>query len=124
MAPTFAGLPIFGAACVVDLDASERQEQRIAAPGINGVGSLDLGFRGERFIVRGTLLGPTLFDLSSLELLIRGYRNGQLYTFTDSDGQPYGNCKLIHYRRTSRGNLTPDGWVRRYEATIEHLTPN
>lgn len=119
---SFDGQLIFGRGVVMEPQTNPRDDQRVAAPGVNGVATLDLGGRGRITRVTGLLVGANAAALNAAELLFSGYWDGQLYTLVDTFGNAWPYVKLVNFRPQGRVRLDSKwGYVRNYEAEFFHV---
>lgn len=119
--PSFNSISLFGRGVVFEPNPAPRADQQIAAPGVNGMASLDLGGRGKTTKVTGLLVGTTAADLNAAELLFDSYRDGAAYTLVDNFGNVFPFVKLLDYR--PQGRVRRDGkwgFNRPYEALFWH----
>lgn len=120
MPASFNALPLFGRVFLMVTTENARDEQRIAAPGVNGTGSLDMGDRGRQTQVKGMLYG----DLSSLifsDSAFRTAKDGRYYTLVDTLGRVWTNVKLHRYVPMGRVLRDPFyGYVQHYDAEFLH----
>lgn len=119
--PSFNGVAIFGRSVVFESNPAPRADQQMAAPGVNGLASLDLGGRGKTTRVTGLLVGATAADLNAAELLMDSYRDGILYTLIDNFGNVSPYVKMLDFK--PQGRVRRDakwGFNRTYEALLWH----
>jgi hypothetical protein len=120
MPASFNGLPIFGRVFSMVTSENARDEQRIAVPGANGTGSLDMGERGRQTAVKGMLYG-TQSDLIVSDLAFRSAKDGRYYVLVDTFSRTWVNVKLHRY--VPMGRILADpfyGYIQHYDAEFTH----
>lgn len=116
----FNGIPMFGRTFEFVTAENPRDEQRIAVPGVNGTGALDMGDRGRVTTVKGMLYGE-LSDLVVSDVFFRSMKDGKFYTLVDTVGRVWLNVKLHRYVPMGRILLDPFyGSIQHYDAEFVH----
>ena len=121
--PSYGGVPIFGAAVTMVTADNPRDSQVNTFFGINGLETLDGGFRGRITRVRGVLHGASALLLASAEGLFRSYNDGMTRILVDSLGAAWPNVRLLRFQPQGRARQSSDGtFFRAYQAQFLHLT--
>lgn len=121
--PNYGGTAIFGAAVSMATADIARQSQVNSFFGINGLETLDGGFRGRVTKVRGVLYGPTALGLAGAENLFRSFNDGITRSLVDNMGMVWTNVRLMSFQPHGRARQSPDGtFFRAYQAQFFHLT--
>ena len=121
--PNYGGVAIFGSAVSMATADITRQSQVNSFFGINGVETLDGGFRGRVTRTRGVLHGPSSLGLAAAENLFRSYNDGVTRTLVDNMGTAWTNVRLMSFQPHGRARQSPDGtYFRAYQAQFFHLT--
>ena len=119
---SYGGLGIFGAAVSMTTSDNPRESQVNSFFGINGLETLDGGFRGRITNVRGVLYGQSAGLLASAEGLIRTYNDGLARVLVDNLGTVWPNVRLLRFQPFGRIRQSADGtYFRAYEAQFLHL---
>lgn len=120
--PNYGGIQIFGAAVSMATADHARQSQVNSFFGINGLETLDGGFRGRVTKVRGVLHGPSALGLASAENLFRSFNDGVTRILVDNLGMIWTNVRLTGFQPHGRVRQSPDGtYFRAYQAQFLHL---
>lgn len=120
--PTFNSLPIFGIAVRMTTALNPREEQRVAAPGVNNVASLAMGARGRVTTATGVLTGASLLALNLNISAFESFFDGRAYVLATNDGRVWPNVKLARFEPQGRYLLDAKwGYVRAYQAEFFHL---
>lgn len=98
MNATFNGITLFGSPTTTEGPHGSYRAQREELPGVGGYRIYRLGGGPTTWTIRGRLTAGTLSFVKAAVNTARGYRNGQLYTFVDTDGSSYPNCELTDFR--------------------------
>lgn len=118
----YGGNAIFGSAVVMTTADIQRQSQVNSFFGINGLETLDGGFRGRVTKVRGVLYGTSALGLASAENSFRSYHDGATRTLVDSLGMIWTNVRLTSFQPLGRVRQSPNGtFFRAYQAQFLHL---
>ena len=122
--PTFNGVPLFGAACKMRAGLiNPRASQKNSYPGLNGLESLDQGFRGGRAVATGWHGGHLPAGLNAVQALVRSYYDGRSYLLVDQFGNGWPFTMLDTFETV--GPVVQDlqtGWHwQQYQATFIHL---
>ncbi len=121
--PNFGGISIFGSAVSMATADVARQSQVNSFFGINGLETLDGGFRGRVTKVRGVLSGSSSLGLAAAENLFRSYNDGVARTLVDNLGMVWTNVRLMGFQPHGRVRQSPNGtYFRTYQAQFLHLT--
>jgi hypothetical protein len=121
-APTINGVAVFGFVKLCNTAENPRDEQRLAIPGLDGTGSLDMGDRGRITIIKGIYSGTNLSIFVANRQLIRSFKDGVPYPFTDTTGTGAPWVKLARF--TPEGRIVLDGTyglLQEYTAELHHL---
>ena len=119
---SFGGISIFGSAVVMATADVPRESQTNSFFGINGLETLDGGFRGRVTRVRGVLHGPSALGLAGAENSFRASHDGVTRTLVDNLGMVWGNVRLTSFQPLGRVRQSPDGtYFRAYQAQFLHL---
>ena len=119
---SYGGVAIFGAAVVMTTSDNPREAQVNSFFGINGLESLDGGFRGRITKVQGVLYGQSSLILSSAEGLFRSYNDGVARMLVDTLGSIWPNVRLLTFQPTGRVGQSADGtYFRAYQAQFLHM---
>ena len=119
----YGGVAIFGSAVSMATTDVARQSQVNSFFGINGLETLDGGFRGRVTRVQGVLSGPSSLGLGAAENLFRSYNDGVTRTLVDNMGTIWNNVRLRSFQPRGRARQTPNGiYFRAYQAQFLHLT--
>jgi hypothetical protein len=90
--------------------------------GINGLETLDGGFRGRITRAHGVLYGQSALLLASAEGLFRSYNDGIARVMVDNLGTVWPNVKLWKFQPIGRIRQSADGtFFRAYQALFLHL---
>lgn len=120
--PSYGGAGIFGAAVSMTTSDNPRECQVNSFFGINGLETLDGGFRGRITNVRGVLYGPSAVSLASAEGLFRSYNDGVARVLVDNLETAWPNVRLQNYQPIGRIRQSADGiYFRAYQAQFLHL---
>jgi hypothetical protein len=120
--PSYNGLNIFGRAVHMRPAKRQRAEQRLEAPGINGQGTLDMGFRGRTWHVSGVLFGIDGPSLRAAITLFESADDGHAYTLVDTYGAAWPFVKLEEIQISSDPRLDfYRGYFVQYSATFHQL---
>jgi hypothetical protein len=118
----YAGLGIFGAGVSMTTSDNPRECQVNSFFGINGLETLDGGFRGRVTRAQGVLHGPSALLLASAEGLFRSYNDGIARILVDNLGTIWPNVKLWKFQPIGRIRQSADGtYFRAYQALFQHL---
>lgn len=98
MNATFNGITLFGSPTRTEGPHASYRAQREELPGVAGYRNYRLGAGPSTWTIRGRLTAPTLAFVKAAVFTAHGYRNGNLYTFVDTDGVSYANCELTDFR--------------------------
>lgn len=119
---SYGGIPIFGACVSMTTSDNPRETQVNSFFGINGLESLDGGFRGRITRVQGVLYGQSAFFLASAEGLFRSYNDGVPRTLIDNLDMTWANVRLLTFQPIGRARQAADGsFFRAYQAQFLHL---
>ncbi len=119
---SYGGVAIFGAAVSMTTSDNPRETQVNSFFGINGLETLDGGFRGRITKVHGVLFGQSSFLLASAEGLFRSYNDGIARTLVDNLGTVWPNVRLLTFQPQGRVRQSADGtFFRAYQAQFLHL---
>jgi hypothetical protein len=119
---SYAGLGIFGAGVTMTTSDYPRECQVNTFFGVNGLETLDGGFRGRVTRVRGTLSGQSAPLLASAEGVFRTYNDGLARVLVDNLGTAWPNVKLLKFQPIGRIRQSADGvFFRPYWAIFLHL---
>ncbi len=120
--PSYGGVGIFGAAVTMTTSDNPRETQVNSFFGINGLETLDGGFRGRITHVRGVLYGASALLLSSAEGLFRSYNDGAARLLVDNLGTVWPKVRLLRFQPYGRARQSADGtYFRAYQAQFLHL---
>jgi len=120
---SYGGVSIFGYSVSMMTVDYPRETQVNSFFGINGVESLDGGFRGRITRVQGVLAGQTAFALASAEGLFRSYNDGLVRTLVDNLDTVWPNVRQLSFEPIGRVRQSADGtYFRAYQARFLHLT--
>jgi hypothetical protein len=120
---SYGGVGIFGAAVSMTTSDNPRETQVNSYFGINGIESLDGGFRGRITNAQGVLYGESAFLLASAEGLFRSYNDGLPRTLVDNLGTVWSNVRLLRFQPQGRARQSADGtFFRAYQAQFLHMT--
>jgi hypothetical protein len=118
----YGNVGIFGAAVSMTTSDNPRECQVNSFFGINGLETLDGGFRGRITRVRGVLYGSSAYLLASAEGLFRSYNDGVPRLLVDNLGTTWPNAKLQRFQPVGRVRQSADGsFFRAYQALFLHL---
>ena len=119
----FGGNSIFGSAVAMATADIPRVTQVNSFFGINGLETLDGGFRGRVTRARGVLYGPSALGLASAENSFRSFHDGVARTLVDNLGMIWTNVRLVSFQPLGRVRQSPNGtYFRAYQAQFHHLT--
>ncbi len=119
---SYAGLGIFGAGLSMTTTDKPRECQVNSFFGINGLETLDGGFRGRITRAQGVLYGQSALLLASAEGLFRSYNDGLARPLVDNLGTVWPNVKLQKFQPIGRIRQSSDGqYFRAYQALFLHL---
>ena len=119
---SYGGVGIFGAAVSMTTSDYPRETQVNSFFGINGLESLDGGFRGRITKVHGVLFGQSAFLLASAEGLFRSYNDGLARTLVDNLETVWPNVRLLSFQPLGKVRQAADGtFFRGYQAQFLHL---
>jgi len=120
---SYGGFPIFGTAVTMTTADNPRECQVNSFFGINGLETLDGGFRGRITRVRGVLYGASGILLASAEGLFRSYNDGLARLLIDNLGAAWPNVRLQRFQPQGRVRRSSDGtYFRAYQAQFLHLS--
>jgi hypothetical protein len=119
---SYGGVGIFGAAVSMTTSDYPRETQVNSFFGINGLESLDGGFRGRITKVQGVLFGQSAFLLASAEGLFRSYNDGLARTLVDNLETIWPYVRLLSFQPLGKARQAADGtFFRGYQAQFLHL---
>jgi hypothetical protein len=119
---SYGGVGIFGAGVTMTTSDNPRECQVNSFFGINGLETLDGGFRGRITRAQGVLHGQSAFLLASAEGLVRSYNDGIARMLVDNLGTIWPNVKLWKFQPSGRIRQSADGtYFRAYQALFLHL---
>jgi hypothetical protein len=119
---SYGGIPMFGAGVSMTTSDYPRECQINSFFGINGIESLDGGFRGRITRAHGVLYGESAFGLGAAEGLFRSYNDGVARTLVDNLGTVWQNVRLLRFQPEGRVRQSADGtFFRAYQAQFLHL---
>ncbi len=119
---SYAGVPIFGAGVTMTTSDNPRECQVNSFFGINGLETLDGGFRGRVTRAQGVLYGQSAVLLASAEGLFRSYNDGTARILVDNLGTIWPNVKLGKFQPVGRVRQSSGGtYFRSYWALFQHL---
>jgi hypothetical protein len=119
---SYGGIPIFGTCVSMTTSDNPRETQVNSFFGINGLETLDGGFRGRITRAQGVLVGQSAFLLASAEGLFRSYNDGIPRLLIDNLGTPWSNVRLLSFQPIGRAQQAADGsFFRAYLAHFLHL---
>jgi hypothetical protein len=120
--PSFNGVFIFGRAVKTIRAVNPRDEQRVSAPGVEGVVVVDLGHRGRVTKVQGLLVGVNAPALNLAQSLFESYVDGRLYILVDSYSNIWPYVKLMRFEPASHPRFDAwYGYILPYSAEFQHL---
>lgn len=120
---SYGGMPIFGAAVTMTTADNPRECQVNSYFGIDGLETLDGGFRGRITRVRGVLHGASALLLASAEGLFRSYNDGLARLLIDSLGSAWPDVRLLRFQPQGQARRSSDGtYFRAYQAQFLHLS--
>jgi hypothetical protein len=113
---------MFGAAVSMTTSDNPRETQVNSYFGVNGLETLDGGFRGRITNVRGVLHGASATLLAAAEGLFRSYNDGVCRLLIDNLGTAWPNVRLLRFQPYGRARRSADGtFFRAYQAQFLHL---
>jgi hypothetical protein len=119
----YGGVGIFGAGVTMTTSDNVRECQVNTFFGLDGLETLDGGFRGRLTRVQGVLSGQSALILASFEGLFRSYNDGLARVLVDNLGTAWPNVKLLKFQPIGRVRQSADGtFFRAYQALFLHLT--
>ncbi len=119
---SYGGLGIFGAAVTMTTSDNPRETQVNSYFGINGIETLDGGFRGRITHARGVLFGASALLLATAEGRFRSYNDGITRLLIDNMGTAWPNVRLLRFQPQGRARQSADGtYFRAYQAQFLHL---
>ncbi len=119
---SYGGVAIFGVAVSMSTADNVRESQVNSFFGLNGLETLDGGFRGRITRVRGVLHGPSALLLASAEGLFRSYNDGVARLLIDNLGTVWPNVRLLMFHPHGMVRQSVDGtYFRAYQASFLHL---
>ena len=119
---SYGGVPIFGAAVTMTTADNPRESQVNTFFGVDGLETLDGGFRGRITRVRGVLHGPSSQLLAAAEGQFRSFNDGLARLLIDNLGAAWPNVRLLTFQPHGRARQSPDGtFFRAYQAQFLHL---
>jgi hypothetical protein len=120
---SYGSVGIFGTSASMTTSDNIRECQVNSFFGINGLETLDGGFRGRITRVRGMLAGESTLLLAAAEGLFRSYNDGVARVLVDNLGTAWPNVKLLRFQPFGRIRQSADGtFFRAYQALFFHLT--
>lgn len=121
--PSFAGVNIFGASCRMATSNDERATQTNAYFGLQGVETIDGGFRSRTTVATGIIYGNTLGSLAANIETARALDDGQYRTLVDTAGTSWQDVRIRSLQFDQNGFAHSQlGYCRRYQAVFAHLT--
>lgn len=118
----YGGVAIFGAAVSMATSDNPRESQVNSFFGVNGLESLDGGFRGRITRVRGVLHGGSALLLASAEGLFRSYNDGVTRVLVDNLGTIWPGVRLLTFHPHGQVRQSADGtYFRAYQAHFLHM---
>ena len=119
---SYGGISIFGSAVAMATADIPRESQVNSFFGVNGLETLDGGFRGRVTRVRGVLYGTSPLGLATAENSFRACHDGVTRTLVDNLGMIWTNVRLTSFQPLGRVRQSPDGThFRAYQAQFLHL---
>jgi hypothetical protein len=120
---SYGGVAIFGSSVSMTTSDYPRETQVNSFFGINGLESLDGGFRGRVTKAQGVLSGQSAIILASAEGLFRSYNDGVVRILVDNLGTVWPNVRLLTFQPLGRVRQSADGtYFRAYQAQFLHMT--
>jgi hypothetical protein len=120
---SYGGVAIFGFSVSMTTSDYPRETQVNSFFGINGLESLDGGFRGRITKANGVLSGQSAIILASAEGLFRSYNDGVVRILVDNLGTVWPNVRLLAFQPLGRVRQSADGtYFRAYQAQFLHMT--
>jgi hypothetical protein len=119
---SYGGVAMFGAAVSMTTADNPRETQVNSYFGLNGLETLDGGFRGRITEVRGVLYGASALLLATAEGSFRSYNDGVCRLLIDNMGAAWPNVRLLRFQPQGRARQSADGtYFRAYQAQFLHL---
>lgn len=119
---SYGSVGIFGAAVSMTTSDNPRECQVNSFFGINGLETLDGGFRGRITRVSAVLSGQSSLLLASAEGLFRSYNDGLARVLIDNLGTAWPNVRLLRFQPLGRVRQSANGtYFRSYQALFLHL---
>jgi hypothetical protein len=119
---SYGGVGIFGSSVSMTTFDNPRECQLNSFFGLNGIESLDGGFRGRISSVHGILYGHSNLMLGSAEGLFRSYNDGLSRVLVDNLGTAWPNVKLLRFQPIGRIRQSSNAtFFRAYQSLFLHL---
>jgi hypothetical protein len=119
---SYGSVGIFGAGVSMTTSDNPRECQINTFFGLNGLESLDGGFRGRITRAHGVLYGESAIMLASAEGLFRSYNDGVARILVDNLGTAWPNVKSLKFQPFGRVRQSANGtFFRAYHALFLHL---
>jgi hypothetical protein len=119
---SFGGFDIFGRALKIREAKAARAKQRLEAPGVNGQGTLDMGFRGRSFQASGILIGSSGPNLAAAVAAFESFQDGNVYVLVDTMGRAWPYVELEEFQQAGEVRLDFKwGYFLPYSASFHQL---
>src|SRR3954463_13447387 len=99
---SFGGVGIFGTSVSMTTSDNPRECQVSSFFGVNGLETLDGGFRGRITRVNGVLFGPSSLLLAAAEGSFRTFNDGVARLLVDNLGTAWLNVRLLKFQPVGR----------------------
>lgn len=122
--PSFNGVALFGIVQMATASV-ERERQINAFFGLQGVESIDGGFRRRITTANGLHVCNSAAELAAVQELFRSYEDENAYPLVDTRGVAWSNVVLLGFNPSGKIMRSPSGRaLQYYSAQFLHLSPS
>jgi hypothetical protein len=96
----------------IEPGSASRKSVERAAPGLDGMLSIDMGGRGRKIVQKGVLLAKSSTQMNEKISAISAYMDGDTHTLAADSGEEFDNLRMDVFKtskeRTSGGGVAVD----------------
>ncbi len=94
LAASYDGIDIFGRSYTVNVNVNPRGDVKTATPGVNGLGSIDMGQRGGSAIAEGLYVASSTAALAAVKAAVRAKSDGRCHPLVTTNDGTFFYAKL------------------------------